>query len=67
MTTSRPGAAELRAALTRAGNATGADKARAVSDAGRLGIEITRDVQQAAGRDTARQFSDAFEDELRQA
>ncbi|MFE2754036.1 hypothetical protein ACFXGA_18760 [Actinosynnema sp. NPDC059335] len=63
----KPGPAELREALAKARNADPAQKPKAVSDAGRLAIEVTRDVTKAAGRDTAKQFSDLYEDELRQA
>jgi hypothetical protein len=61
----RPGPDELRAALATARNAKTADKPKAVSDAARLAIDVTREVAAIAGRDTAKQFSDLYEDELR--
>ncbi|MEO6083112.1 MAG: hypothetical protein ABIQ18_08395 [Umezawaea sp.] len=56
-----PGPDELRAALANARNAKPADKPKAVSDAARLAIDVTRTIPD---RGTAKQFSDLYEGEL---
>ncbi|WP_367139413.1 hypothetical protein [Saccharothrix sp. HUAS TT1] len=60
-----PSAADLRAALDRIRNTSGAERQRAVSDAARLGIDVTREVTAESDRDTGKTFSDRYEADLR--